>query len=116
MKHYKENLLQFWEDIYLADDTGWDLGEPTPVFDKIGDDLPSGKVCILGCGRGYDAVMFAQKGFEVTAVDFAPSAVTAMHSLANSKAVKINILFVVSFFTASAYGSTKKAYIFSAKK
>ena len=76
MKHYKENLLQFWEDIYLADDTGWDLGEPTPVFDKIGDDLPSGKVCILGCGRGYDAVMFAQKGFEVTAVDFAPSAVT----------------------------------------
>jgi len=92
VKHYKENLLQFWEDIYLADDTGWDLGEPTPVFDKIGDDLPSGKVCILGCGRGYDAVMFAQKGFEVTAVDFAPSAVTAMHSLASSTGVKINII------------------------
>ena len=28
---YKEDRSQFWEDIYLADDAGWDLGGVTPV-------------------------------------------------------------------------------------
>ena len=46
-------------------------------FDKIADDLTPGKLCIIGCGRGYDAIMFAQKGFDVTAIDFAPSAINA---------------------------------------
>ncbi len=70
---YKEDTSQFWEDIYLEEDAGWDLDGPTPVFDKIADDLTPGKLCIIGCGRGYDAIMFAQKGFDVTAIDFAPS-------------------------------------------
>tara|TARA_Y100000758_G_scaffold286452_1_gene237216 strand:- start:90 stop:695 length:606 start_codon:yes stop_codon:yes gene_type:complete len=105
VKHYKENLPQFWEDIYLEDDAGWDLGEPTPVFDKIGDDLSPGKVCIIGCGRGYDAVMFAQKGFEVIAVDFAPSAVTAMQSLANCAGVIIKIIEGDIFSLSSQFNS-----------
>jgi len=92
VKQYKENHPQFWENIYLGDDAGWDLGESTPVFDKISDALPLGKVCIIGCGRGYDAVMFAKKGFEVTAIDFAPSAISALQSLASGAGVMINIV------------------------
>ena len=71
---YKEDQVQFWENIYLADDAGWDLGGATPVFKSIANELIPGKMCIVGCGSGHDAVMFAQKQFEVIGVDFAESA------------------------------------------
>ena len=103
MKHYKENHPQFWEDIYLGDDAGWDLGESTPVFDEISDTLPLGKVCIIGCGRGYDAVMFSQKGFEVTAIDFAPSATRTLQSLASDAGVMINIIEADIFLLTSRF-------------
>ena len=83
---------KFWEDIYLEDDAGWDLKGITPVFDSISNELIPGKVCIVGCGRGYDAIMIAQKGFEVTAVDFAPSAINAVKNLAFDVDVKVNIV------------------------
>ena len=80
---------QFWEDIYLENDTGWDLRGVTPFFDSISNELIQGKVCILGCGRGYDAIMFAEKGFDVTAVDFAPTPISELNKLAIQKSVII---------------------------
>jgi len=80
---------QFWEDIYLENDTGWDLKGVTPFFDSISNELIQGKVCILGCGRGYDAIMFAEKGFDVTAVDFAPTPISELNKLAIQKSVTI---------------------------
>ena len=75
------NKLDFWEDIYKKDDIGWDLNGPTPTFENIASTLKPGKVIILGCGRGHDAITFAKFGFEVTAVDFAPSAVSYLKNL-----------------------------------
>ena len=83
------NHSQFWDDIYLENDTGWDLKGVTPFFDSISNDLIQGKVCILGCGRGYDAIMFAEKGFDVTAVDFAPTPISELNKLAIQKSVII---------------------------
>ena len=83
------NHSQFWEDIYLENDTGWDLRGVTPFFDSISNELIQGKVCILGCGRGYDAIMFAEKGFDVTAVDFAPTPISELNKLAIQKSVII---------------------------
>tara|TARA_B100001750_G_C15488142_1_gene589539 strand:+ start:642 stop:1250 length:609 start_codon:yes stop_codon:yes gene_type:complete len=83
------NHFQFWEDIYLENDTGWDLKGVTPFFDSISNELIQGKVCILGCGRGYDAIMFAEKGFDVTAVDFAPTPISELNKLAIQKSVII---------------------------
>jgi SAM-dependent methyltransferase len=80
---------QFWEDIYLENDTGWDLKDVTPVFDSISNELIQGKVCIVGCGRGYDVIMFAKKGFDVTAVDFAPTPISELNKLAIEKSVTI---------------------------
>jgi SAM-dependent methyltransferase len=85
-----EDNAKFWEDIYLADDTGWDLNGPTPVFEHLAESFDRGQVCIIGCGRGYDAVMFAKKGFDVTAVDFAPSAIRALKELIKQQAVNVN--------------------------
>ena len=77
----KMNNPDFWEDIYKKYDIGWDLGGPTPYFSNIATKLEPGKLIILGCGRGHDAIVFAKLNFEVTAVDFAPSAIIYLKNL-----------------------------------
>ena len=89
---YKEDNSQFWEDIYLEDDAGWDLGGPTPIFESMVHSMSPGELCIIGCGKGYDAILFAQKGFAVTAIDFAPSAVNVLEKLAKEHDVNIQII------------------------
>ena len=82
----------FWENIYLEDDAGWDLKGVTPVFKHISNELEKGSVCFIGCGRGYDAVHFAKKGFQVTAVDFAPTPVADLSTLAKKESVILTIV------------------------
>ena len=89
---HKENTVQFWDEMYISQNTGWDLDGPTPVFEKISKTISKGKVCILGCGRGYDAVMFAENDFKVTAVDFAPEAIKSLNKLINKKKVNLTVL------------------------
>lgn len=80
----------FWEELYRLGATGWDLGGPTPAFVALltGPDAPApGRMVVPGCGRGYDAVLFAQHGFDVIGVDHAPSAVEAASRLAHETRV-----------------------------
>jgi SAM-dependent methyltransferase len=66
----------FWNLRYQKDDTPWDFG-------GIPDDLRSflkkkgkgAKVLIPGCGSGHEITAFADAGYDVTAIDFAPFAV-----------------------------------------
>ena len=97
---------QFWEDIYLENDTGWDLKGVTPVFNSISNELIKGKVCIVGCGRGYDAIMFAKKGFDVTAVDFAPTPISELNKLAIEKSVTITTVQDDIFSLVGKYPDT----------
>ncbi len=73
----------FWQRFYRTNETRWDLGGPTPVFTRLAQSgqLTTGKMIVLGAGRGYDARMFAQHGFTVTAVDFADDAIQSMQEL-----------------------------------
>lgn len=86
------NKPKYWEEKYLALDTSWDLGGPTPIFVRLAGEYPPGKLCIVGCGRGYDAIHFAKAGFEVTAVDFSESAIRAVEELATKEKVKVAAL------------------------
>ena len=74
------NEPEFWQGFYRANETRWDLGEPTPVFVRLAQSgqFDTGKMIVLGAGRGHDARMFAQHGFTVTAVDFADEAIQTM--------------------------------------
>lgn len=77
------NSPSFWEENYRSGQTGWDLGKPTPVFQRLAEsgDFPPGTMLVICAGRGYDARLFADRGFEVTAVDFAEEAVKEMLAL-----------------------------------
>ena len=82
------NSPQKWEADYARNTDGWDLSGPTPVFKRLAAsrNLPPGRMIVLGAGRGYDAREFARHGFQVTAVDFAPRAVSEMHRLSDPAA------------------------------
>jgi SAM-dependent methyltransferase len=81
------NSSSFWDNLYSSDQFHWDLGGPTPVFQRLaeGQLLKPGRMLVLGAGRGHDARLFARHGFEVTAVDFSAAAVDAMNQLANPR-------------------------------
>lgn len=76
----------YWEKRYHEGSDRWDLGQPAPPFvswlQSVGATLPRGRTAVLGCGRGYDALLFANSGFEVIGFDFASAAIAAATSLA----------------------------------
>jgi SAM-dependent methyltransferase len=72
------NDAEFWERHYREGNAAWDLGAPAPPFvDLLAEDTPlaPGSMIVLGAGLGHDALLFARQGFQVTALDFAESAV-----------------------------------------
>ena len=86
------NKSSFWEQRYEKGEIGWDLGAETPVFTSISEKLKPGKVCILGCGNGYDAISFSKKGFSVTAVDFARTPINNLQIAARSLSLSIETI------------------------
>lgn len=77
------NHPDFWQEIYDGGRAGWDLGTPTPAFQRLltQENFPPGRLIVLGAGRGHDAREFARRGFDVAAVDFADEPVRAMRAL-----------------------------------
>ena len=87
-----EDNPQFWDSMYKAGEAAWDLGGPTPLFKDLVKQIPKGELIVIGCGNGHDAITFAKTGFNVTAVDFAPSAIKNLRKATKVEGVKIKIL------------------------
>jgi SAM-dependent methyltransferase len=59
----------------------------------VGDGtLRPGRAIDLGCGEGDNAIFLAQQGFDVTAVDFAESAITKARAKARSAGVDVDFM------------------------
>ncbi len=86
------NTPEFWEACYESEMDGWDLGGPTPVFQRLASEITKGSICVIGCGRGYDAVTFAKEGFDVTAIDFTSIAISEAKENAKEANVEINFV------------------------
>ena len=85
---------KFWNKRYLENNTKWDIGTSTPILidylKKKKDQI--GKVCVLGCGNGYDALEFSLYGNDVFAVDFAEEPLKNLKSRSNKKNLVINLV------------------------
>lgn len=92
------NLLDtaaFWDEKYINDEITWDLKGFNPVFEELikgNEFVKPGKLLISGCGKGYDAVIAAKYGYEVTAVDFASHAIEFAKKNAAKESVDIEFL------------------------
>ncbi|PSB18067.1 SAM-dependent methyltransferase [filamentous cyanobacterium CCP1] len=86
---------EFWEERYQDGTTRWDLGQPAPPFVTLlnAPNAPKpGRVAVLGSGRGHDALLFADRGFDVVGFDFAPSAVQEATVAARSRQLSAQFL------------------------
>ncbi len=86
-------LLERWDAPYRQERLpGWDVGQPCSHLVKAVEDetFRPGRVIVFGCGSGTNAIYLAGKGFEVTAVDVAPSALAIAAKKAREAGVKVN--------------------------
>ena len=89
-----QNLPEYWERLYQTGRDYWSLGKPTPPlinFFKHPSCPKKGRVLVPGSGRGYDAVEWANRGYETLAVDFAQTAFESLSEFAE-KIPELSIL------------------------
>ena len=93
----------FWNQRYKDNNTRWDIGQPTPIVtDYLKKNKHIGKVCILGCGTGYDAIEFALNGNDVYAVDFSIEALNRLRTIKPNN-LKLKLVHQDIFDLASKY-------------
>jgi SAM-dependent methyltransferase len=85
-------LVQRWEARYQGDQRpAWDTGRPSSNLKRLVEKgtLPPCRVVELGCGTGVNAVYLAEQGFEVTAIDVAPTALNLAKKRAGEAGVTV---------------------------
>ena len=89
----------FWENLYVTKDMGWDMGHVSPPLKSIIDSIEdiNCRILIPGCGNSYEAEYLLEKGFtNVSIIDIAP---TVVQNLKNKFANNSNItVFLGDFF------------------
>jgi len=88
-------MMERWDSAYRRTRMpGWDVGRPARELQEIVDagTVKPGKALVLGCGTGTNAVYLAGKGFEVTGVDVAPTALVLAERLAAEAKVRVRWL------------------------
>ena len=73
----------FWDRAYATGRDQWELAGPTPPLVSLlrRQPPPLGRVAVLGCGRGHDAHLLAQHGYEAWGFDFSAAAIKAARRL-----------------------------------
>lgn len=70
---------KFWDNRYINNETGWDLGKPSPPIKNYIDQLTNKELRILipGCGNAYEAEYLFDKGFKnVFLIDLSATALS----------------------------------------
>jgi cyclopropane fatty-acyl-phospholipid synthase-like methyltransferase len=72
----------------------WIMGPILPDLVKLveGGRLTRGRAIDLGCGVGVEAIYLAQNGFDVTGVDFSPTAIRRARRDARDSGVEVNFI------------------------
>ncbi len=86
--------LPDWDERYARQNTPWDTGRPSSELQRIlrEHEIPRGRALELGCGTGANAVLLAQQGFDVTAVDVSPLAIEQARVKAAEAGVDVALL------------------------
>ena len=66
---------QEWENRYQDNKAHWDRGEISPnlLYWLDSGHLKPCRILIPGCGNGYEVLALAERGFDVVAIDIAPT-------------------------------------------
>jgi len=87
-----QKLVERWDARYRDDGRpAWDTGRPSSNLKHSLEQkhLQPCRVLELGCGTGVNAVYLAKQGFQVTAIDIAPTALKLAEQRATKAGVKV---------------------------
>ncbi|TDC72429.1 class I SAM-dependent methyltransferase [Streptomyces hainanensis] len=86
--HTDNDSASFWEKHYSRLDARWGTTANTVLTGLVGALAPTpGTALDLGCGHGGDAIWLAARGWDVTAVDIAPTALARVAEAARGAGV-----------------------------
>jgi SAM-dependent methyltransferase len=87
-------LMERWDSAYRSGRPGWDTGRPSSELVRAVEEgtLKPCRVVELGCGTGTNAIFLASKGFDVTAIDVAPTALRLAEEKAQKAGVRVRWL------------------------
>ena len=78
-----------WDCRYRGTELVWTAQPNRFVVEEL-HALPPGRALDLGSGEGRNAVWLAERGWQVTAVDFSPVALAKARRLAQARGVTVN--------------------------
>ncbi len=87
----EENI---WESRYQAGTTGWDRGATSSNLNYWlkNDLLKPCRILIPGCGNGYEVLTLAQLGFDVIAIDIAPTAIENLQAMLDKESLNAELI------------------------
>lgn len=77
-----------WDRRYSASELIWSATPNATLAGEVAD-LPPGRALDLGCGEGRNAIWLAEKGWQVTAVDFSAVGIEKARQLAATRGVEV---------------------------
>ncbi len=87
------NTLKRWMfNLWYFRTPPWDTGVSPPELLDFLAQHPPGRALDLGCGTGTNVITLAQRGWQVTGVDFAPRAIRLARRKARRAGVKARFL------------------------
>jgi cyclopropane fatty-acyl-phospholipid synthase-like methyltransferase len=83
-----------WQKHYNDNDLAWDLGEVAHPFVRLWEDkvVQPGTLIVPGCGQGHEVIYFAERGFQVTGVDYSLGAEKLLRDSLNNKKLNAQVL------------------------
>lgn len=83
-----------WERYYREGTSPWERGEPNPVFLQWLESgaMPPCRIIVPGCGRSPEPGVLARRGFTVTALDAAPSAIAAQKEMMQARDYTLDLV------------------------
>ena len=86
--------IAFWQQRFDAGQPPWDRGGASPRLSTwlAEDVLRPCSIAVPGCGSGHEVAVLAQAGFDVTAIDYAPGAVSATEQRLKQAGVSAQIV------------------------
>ena len=79
---------QEWDERYATTDLIWGAGPNRFLVAEV-DGLPPGRALDLGCGEGRNAIWLAQRGWQVSGVDFSEAGLDKARHLAVERGVEV---------------------------
>jgi len=87
----EESPQERFEGLYAGSPPPWDIGRPQRTFVKAAGQV-TGRILDAGCGTGENALFFAERGHDVTGIDFLERPILAARDKALSRGLDVRFL------------------------